>query len=91
MNIRSFRCPRCRRRFKTTAALIAHCESASTRCDINDGEKYGQVIDELTGGVIQAVGTLTDGTVKYEAGKLDIPKTNTVGTSPRPNPHTVKW
>ncbi|KAH8429479.1 putative C2H2 finger domain protein [Aspergillus melleus] len=88
---RMAQCPRCRRRFKTTAALIAHCESASTRCDINDGEKYGQVIDELTGGVIQAVGTLTDGTVKYEAGKLDIPKTHTVGTNLRPNPRTVKW
>ncbi|KAI9037860.1 putative C2H2 finger domain protein [Aspergillus affinis] len=68
-------CPRCLRKFKSTAALIAHCESPSTRCDINEGERYGQIIDELTGGVIQAVGYNDDGTVKYGAGRLDLPKT----------------
>ncbi|KAA8648184.1 hypothetical protein EYZ11_000552 [Aspergillus tanneri] len=80
-NNRDVQCPRCLRHFKTTAALIAHCESPSTRCDINDGEKYSQIIDELTGGMIQAVGYNTDGTVKYEAGKLELPKTTTVGVN----------
>lgn len=77
------RCPRCHRRFKTTAALIAHCESPSTRCGISDGEMYGQIINELTGGVIQTAGYNPDGTVRYEAGKIDLPKTTTVGVNLR--------
>ncbi|PLB51193.1 putative C2H2 finger domain protein [Aspergillus steynii IBT 23096] len=80
---RVVQCPNCLRRFKTTAALIAHCESPSTRCDINNGDKYGQIIDELTGGLIQAVGYHADGTVKYEAGKFDLPKSTTVGVNLR--------
>lgn len=71
-------CPGCFRSFKSTSALIAHCESATTRCQISGGHKYAQIIDELTGGVIQARYN-DDNTVRYEAGSLDVPKTTTVG------------
>lgn len=73
------RCPGCLRIFKSTAALIAHCESPTVRCSINQNIKYGQLIDELSGGVIQAAGYNEDGTIRYEAGKLDMPKTKTIG------------
>ncbi|OJJ37583.1 hypothetical protein ASPWEDRAFT_67784 [Aspergillus wentii DTO 134E9] len=77
---RNMQCPACLRIFKSTAALIAHCESASVRCSINDGYRYGQIIDELSGGVIQASGYNNDGTVKYEAGKLALPNNTMIGT-----------
>lgn len=75
------RCPGCFRTFKTTAALIAHCESSTARCKINDAPKYGQIIDELSGGAIQTSGYHEDGSIRYEAGKLEMPKTTTIGRS----------
>lgn len=67
--------------FKSTAALIAHCESPSTRCTINSSDAFGQIIDEISGGIIQANGYLPDGTVKYEAGQLELPpKPTAIGT-----------
>jgi hypothetical protein len=41
----------------------------------------------LSGGVIQASGYNENGTIKYEAGKLDTPQTTTVGTAA----HKQKW
>lgn len=73
------RCPGCFRIFKSAAALVAHCESPSVRCDINAKDIYSQFIDELSGGVIQATGYNSNGTIKYEAGKLDVPKNTTIG------------
>jgi len=49
------------------------------RCDINQNDSYGEVIDELSGGMIQAIGYNEDGTVKYEAGKVDVPNNTTIG------------
>ncbi|KAE8418389.1 hypothetical protein BDV36DRAFT_283016 [Aspergillus pseudocaelatus] len=84
-------CPGCLRFFKTTAALVAHLESPGTRCSLSDGERYGQIFEEITGGLIQTVGYTEEGTIKYEAGKLEItnssePGTATVGTDLRLRP-----
>ncbi|KAE8332290.1 hypothetical protein BDV39DRAFT_200438 [Aspergillus sergii] len=84
-------CPGCLRFFKTTAALVAHLESSSTRCNLSDGERYGQIFEEITGGLIQTAGYTEDGRIKYEAGKLEItdglaPATTTVGTDLRLRP-----
>jgi hypothetical protein len=86
----SNRCPGCLRIFKTTSALIAHFEAPSARCDINDSQRYGQILDELTGGIIQASGFNEDGTVKYEAGKLEL-NTTTVSKDLRQHSGTQKW
>lgn len=69
------------------AGLISHCENSSVRCKINDGAEYAQVIDELSGGVIQANGYHEDGTVKYEAGQLKIQSTTTIGRTS----HKRQW
>lgn len=61
------------------AGLIAHCETSSVRCKINEGSRYAQIIDELTGGLIQATGYNEDSTVKYEAGELDLQRTTVIG------------
>ena len=39
---------------------------------MSDGENYAQIIDEITGGFVQSVGYHDDGTMKYEAGKMDF-------------------
>ncbi|KAL1849726.1 hypothetical protein Plec18167_005285 [Paecilomyces lecythidis] len=73
-------CPRCMRAFKTTAALVAHCESATTRCNLRYMDNYAQVIGEITGGVIEPNGYLNDGTIKLERGTLtEMPKKITIG------------
>ncbi|PYH98470.1 hypothetical protein BO71DRAFT_316172 [Aspergillus ellipticus CBS 707.79] len=76
---RTMQCPGCLRVFKSTAALVAHCESGTLRCSVNDGPRFGEVIDELSGGFVNAVGLHEDGTVKYEAGKMESTKGSTVG------------
>ncbi|KAL3467782.1 hypothetical protein BJX64DRAFT_283251 [Aspergillus heterothallicus] len=79
MAIRRINCPRCLRPFKSTAAFIAHCESSSTRCDVNEGEMYAQIIEEISGGMIRTAGHNEDGTMKYEAGDVEITKTVKIG------------
>lgn len=61
------------------AGLISHCETSSVRCKINESSRYAQIIDELSGGLIQATGYNEDSTVKYEAGELDLPQTTVIG------------
>ncbi|EGD97554.1 hypothetical protein TESG_04961 [Trichophyton tonsurans CBS 112818] len=61
------RCPVCLRMFKSSAALVAHCESATKRCKISQTRNFGQVIDEISGGIIGAAGRNDDGTVRFEA------------------------
>jgi hypothetical protein len=46
---------------------------------MSGGNYFGQLMDELTGGVIQVAGYNADGTVKYEAGELELQETTTVG------------
>ncbi|GFF83711.1 hypothetical protein IFM61606_07236 [Aspergillus udagawae] len=84
---RGMECPGCHRIFKTTAALVAHCESSTKRCHINANSWFSQIIDEVSAGVIQAAGYMPDGTVKYEAGKLELTKTTTIGVDLEKN----KW
>ncbi|KAE8150695.1 putative C2H2 finger domain protein [Aspergillus avenaceus] len=78
-------CPGCYKRFKTTAALVAHFESPTVRCTFTESDRYEQLVDELTGGIIQAVGYNEDGTRKYEAGKImiDVKDERTGGVSLR--------
>ncbi|KAL2819196.1 hypothetical protein BJX63DRAFT_428847 [Aspergillus granulosus] len=79
-SIRRVSCPGCLHLFKSTAALIAHCESSTTRCDINEGNMYAQIIDEVTGGMVKMAGYNEDGTMKYEAGDVKTKKPITIGT-----------
>ncbi|KAF9892479.1 hypothetical protein FE257_001588 [Aspergillus nanangensis] len=80
-------CPGCQKIFKSTSALVAHCESGSNRCDIANTNKYGQMIDELTGGVVQLAGYNPDGTIKYAAGELELEET----TALKRDRSKVKW
>ncbi len=66
------RCPACLKLFKTTAALVAHCEAPNGRCKIATTNQFGQAIDEFSGGFLNAYETMrpddSDVTfVKYEA------------------------
>lgn len=63
-------CPTCLKRFATTFAWVAHCESASKRCDIRNSSNLNHVVREITGGVLATQGNMDDGTVKYVAPKI---------------------
>ncbi|GLA15895.1 hypothetical protein AnigIFM62618_002452 [Aspergillus niger] len=67
---RSIQCPGCLRVFKTAAALVAHCESVSTRCKVNKGLHFSQVINDISGGLVKSVGHFEDGSVEYGAGTM---------------------
>jgi hypothetical protein len=54
---------------------------------VSDGENYAQVIDEISGGIVQAAGYHEDGTMKYEAGKINLEEKTVVG----PNLESMKW
>jgi hypothetical protein len=62
-------CPSCLSKFKSTAALISHCESGSKKCTIRKSANYNQVMRELTAGMLGTQGHLIDGSVKYVANK----------------------
>ena len=63
-------CPSCLKRFATTTAWVAHCESASKKCDIRNSSDFNNVIREITGGVLGTQGFMEDGSVQYVAPKI---------------------
>lgn len=63
-------CPSCLKRFRTTAAWVAHTESASKKCDIRNSVNFNMVMREITGGVLGTYGFMDDGTVNYVAPKI---------------------
>ncbi|KAL4812751.1 hypothetical protein BDW67DRAFT_178426 [Aspergillus spinulosporus] len=60
---RSMQCPNCLKIFKSTAAIIAHWESPSLKCDLSETNMYAQIVDEVSGGMIQTAGYNEDGTI----------------------------
>ncbi|KAL9024357.1 MAG: hypothetical protein Q9196_006575, partial [Gyalolechia fulgens] len=66
-------CPSCLKRFKTSSALMAHLESASTRCTIRDSKGYGNVLHLISGGHLNVDGRHNDGSTRIvspeDAGK----------------------
>lgn len=49
---------------------MAHCESASTRCKVNRGLQFSQVINDISGGLVRSVGLFADGSVEYGPGTM---------------------
>ncbi|KAK2753155.1 hypothetical protein FQN54_007981 [Arachnomyces sp. PD_36] len=64
------RCPACQKIFKTIAAVVAHCESATVKCRINQSSNFDSIIQDISGGVVEASGHHIDGTVRYAAGQI---------------------
>lgn len=64
-------CPSCLKKFATTTAWVAHCESASKKCDIRKSTDFNNVMREITGGVLGTSGFLRDGAVKYVAPQIE--------------------
>ncbi|KAL3428984.1 hypothetical protein BDV09DRAFT_203614 [Aspergillus tetrazonus] len=60
---RRMQCPNCLKIFKSTAAIIAHWESPSLKCDLSEANMYAQIVDEVSGGLIQIAGYNEDGTI----------------------------
>jgi hypothetical protein len=63
----------CLKKFATTWALIAHCESPSRKCRISKSAQYNQILRELTAGLLGTEGHTDDGTgdVRYVANPVD--------------------
>ncbi|EXJ55499.1 hypothetical protein A1O7_08426 [Cladophialophora yegresii CBS 114405] len=64
-------CPSCLKKFATTAAWVAHTESASKKCNIRTSFDYNHVMREITGGVLGTRGFNEDGSIKFVAPKID--------------------
>ncbi|KAF7183947.1 hypothetical protein CNMCM7691_004437 [Aspergillus felis] len=87
-------CP-CKARFKTMKVFEEHMlmKSQGARgrecpgCHRIFKTTAALIIDEVSAGVIQVAGYMPDGTVKYEAGKLELTKTTTIGVDLEKN----KW
>ncbi|KAL8788032.1 MAG: hypothetical protein Q9195_007498 [Heterodermia aff. obscurata] len=63
------RCSACLRTFGSASALVAHMESASTRCNIRATKGFNNAIHIVSGGFLGAYGRLEDGTIKLESQK----------------------
>ncbi|KKY27809.1 putative c2h2 finger domain [Diplodia seriata] len=48
------RCPQCLKLFKSTTALVAHCEAPTSECGISRSDRFGQAIDQFSGGFLGA-------------------------------------
>ena len=60
-------CPFYLKIFRTTTALVAHYKSASRRYRIRKQFNYGEVLRDITGGLVGAEGHRANGSVKYVA------------------------
>ena len=64
---KTYTCPYCYKRFKTLAAVTAHSESSSLRCNIRSTDGYDAYMDQLTGGIIDVdLDRHEDGTLRYK-------------------------
>lgn len=50
------KCPCCFKNFRTTQALVAHAESGSKRCELQNTENFDLAIREITGGLLKVGG-----------------------------------
>jgi hypothetical protein len=50
--IRRVKCPACLKYFQSVTALMAHCESRGSRCQINKSEDFSIFLNKLTGGFL---------------------------------------
>jgi len=48
------RCPRCQKTYGSATALIAHCESTTTKCGITHADDFATFLDRLSGGFLGA-------------------------------------
>jgi hypothetical protein len=63
-------CPGCKDMFDTIAALIAHTESQSIRCQFRHSKNYGHFLSQALAGIVDVVGEdLTHGTVQFAISK----------------------
>lgn len=60
-------CLKCLKRFKTPAALIAHMESSSERCNIKETQQFGRMLSAVSGGFLGVSGRHADGSIKISA------------------------
>lgn len=84
----SARCPMCFRIFRSTHALVSHCESSTVRCKINMSANYNQILREITGDLIGTKGHREDGSAWYVADEDVLPKR---GERPAGMDRGIKW
>lgn len=60
-------CVGCLRRFKTSAALTAHMESASERCNVRETKQFGNALSLVSGSYLGVAGRHADGSIKIES------------------------
>ncbi|KAK4250215.1 hypothetical protein C7999DRAFT_11965 [Corynascus novoguineensis] len=58
-------CPRCCNWFNSMAAMTAHAESQSVRCDLRGTNGYRYFLDQLTAGLMDTAGKHVDGINVY--------------------------
>lgn len=76
-------CPSCLRFFVDVTALASHVESQGRRCQIRMSESFRTFVDQLTAGVVDAVGVQEDGTTRFEISNEAVVK---FGGGKRPLP-----
>ncbi|KAF2470105.1 uncharacterized protein BDR25DRAFT_262767 [Lindgomyces ingoldianus] len=50
--ITTMRCPSCLKKYRSATALVAHCESRSSKCRVSQAEDFNVFLDRLTGGFL---------------------------------------
>jgi len=50
--IKRMKCPSCLKYFKSVTALMTHCESRGSKCQINKSEDFSIFLNMLTGGFL---------------------------------------
>lgn len=63
-------CPKCLRIYNSAQALTQHLESQANRCKARFDPNYRQVVDVVTGSIIDTAGKHDDSTPAYYASKI---------------------
>jgi hypothetical protein len=76
------------KRFKTLAAVTAHSESSSLRCNIRSTDGYDAYMDQLSGGIIDVdLDRHEDGTLRYKTSEA---ARKTFGSKRKPQGQAAK-
>jgi hypothetical protein len=60
--------------FGSMTSLMAHIESMPRKCNFNTTGHYSQMVEALTAGLVKFGGYHPDGTGKFVAGDVELPR-----------------
>jgi hypothetical protein len=69
------KCPYCLKYFDSVTALMSHCQSRGSRCQVNKADDFGEFLNRLTGGFLSVEEKVRPDYIQNETVEVRNPET----------------